>query len=170
MATRKVVGGILLAGDQLLCGQTIKPRSQPGQGCLQERRISQPKIVMRTWVEQLAVCAGPDLVNDSRLQKRDLKVSTDPAFMVERSAKLGGKQVAACSRPEGRGGGRGSHLQIQEHAARHVLAGTRLGEERVERIVTATDRLVGGHLSIGLNAVLQAIQLPASIADLRNSR
>ena len=33
-------------------------------------------------------------------------------------------------------------LQVDEDAPRHVLAGTRLGEERVERIVAATDRLV----------------------------
>ena len=68
------------------------------------------------------------------------------------------------------GGGGGGYLQIQKNAARHVLASTGLGEERVERVVTATDSLVGGHLSIGLDAVLQAIQLPAGIADLRISQ
>ena len=86
---------------------------------------------------------------------------------------------ARCSAPQrekhgarqaGGGGGQGRHLKIQENAARDVLSGTGLGEERVERIVTATDRLVGGHLSIGLDAVLQAIQLPAGVADLRTSR
>ena len=33
-------------------------------------------------------------------------------------------------------------LQIDEDAARHMLSGTRLGEERVERVITTTDSLV----------------------------
>jgi len=93
VATGEVVGGVLLAGDQLL------------------------------GVEQLAVGAGADLVDDGR-------------------------------------------LQVQEDAAGHVLAGTGLREEGVEGIVAAADRLVRGHLAIGLDAVLQAVQLPAGVADL----
>jgi len=59
---------------------------------------------MRTWVEQLAVRAGPDLVNDSGLQKRNFKVSTASRIMAVRSVKLGGKRGAGCSRQEGAGG------------------------------------------------------------------
>ena len=33
-------------------------------------------------------------------------------------------------------------LQVDEDAARHMLSGTRLGEERVERVITTTDSLV----------------------------
>ena len=44
------------------------------------------------------------------------------------------------------------HLQVHEHAARHVLAGAGLGEEGVEGVVAAADGLVGGHLAIGLDA------------------
>ena len=33
-------------------------------------------------------------------------------------------------------------------------------------IVTSADRLVRGHLAIGLDAVLQAVELPAGIAEL----
>ena len=47
-----------------------------------------------------------------------------------------------------------------------MLAGASLAEEGVEGVVTATDGLVGGHLTVGLDAVLQAVQLPAGIADL----
>ena len=128
--------------------------------------------VMRTWVEQLAVRAGPDFVNDSGLQSAMFRFSNCPVYplIVGRTAKHKQSRRTDCSRQEGGGGERSGHLQIQEDAARHVLAGTRLGEERVERIVTATDGLVGGHLSIGLDAMLQAIQLPAGVADLRNSR
>ena len=57
-------------------------------------------------------------------------------------------------------------LEVNEDAARHVLAGTGLGEERVERIVAATNGLVAGHLAIWLDAVFQAEELPARIADL----
>jgi hypothetical protein len=93
VATGVVVGGVLLAGDQLLR------------------------------VEQLAVGARAHLIDDGR-------------------------------------------FQIDEDTARHVLAGTGLAEERIERIVTTTDRLVRRHLTVRLDTVLQAVQLPARIADL----
>ena len=70
-----IVGGVLLAGDELF------------------------------GMEQLPVSSGPDFVDD---------------------------------------GG----FQIDEDGARHVLSGPSLGEERVERVVTATNRLVRGHLSM----------------------
>lgn len=47
-----------------------------------------------------------------------------------------------------------------------MLAGAGLAEESVERVIAASDGGVGGHLAVGLDAVLQAIQLPACIADL----
>ena len=49
-----------------------------------------------------------------------------------------------------------------------MLAGTSLAEEGVEGVVAAADGLVGGHLTVGLDAVLQAVQLPAGIADLHS--
>ena len=57
-------------------------------------------------------------------------------------------------------------LEIDEDAARHVLSCTSLGEEGVEGIIASSDGLVGGHLSVGLDAVLEAVQLPARISDL----
>jgi demethoxyubiquinone hydroxylase (CLK1/Coq7/Cat5 family) len=47
-----------------------------------------------------------------------------------------------------------------------VFASTSFGEKGVEGIVTATDRLVGRHLAIGLNAVLEAEKLPARVTSL----
>ena len=47
-----------------------------------------------------------------------------------------------------------------------MLSGASLAEEGVEGVVAAADGLVGGHLTVGLDAVLQAVQLPACIADL----
>jgi len=93
VTTSEVVGGVLLAADQLL------------------------------GVEQLAVRARAHLVDDRR-------------------------------------------LQVDEDRARDVLAGTRLREEGVEGIVAATDRLVRGHLTIRLDAVLEAEELPARVPDL----
>jgi hypothetical protein len=50
-----------------------------------------------------------------------------------------------------------------------VLASACLAEERAEGVVATTDGLVGGHLTIGLDAMFQAVQLPACIADLNSS-
>jgi hypothetical protein len=50
-----------------------------------------------------------------------------------------------------------------------VLASTSLREEGVERVIATTDGLVGGHLAVGLDAVLEAVKLPAGIAGLDTS-
>mmetsp|Transcript_107744 Transcript_107744/g.270269 ORF Transcript_107744/g.270269 Transcript_107744/m.270269 type:complete len:203 (+) Transcript_107744:277-885(+) len=57
-------------------------------------------------------------------------------------------------------------LKVHKDATRHMLPCARFGEEGVERVVAATDGLVARHLAIGLDAVLQAEELPASITDL----
>ena len=93
MATGEVVGGVLLAGDELL------------------------------GVEELAVGARADLVDDGR-------------------------------------------LQVHHDGAGHVLAGAGLGEEGVEGVVAATDGLVGGHLTVRLDSVLEAEEFPAGVTDL----
>eukprot|EP00916_Digyalum_oweni_P009708 GHVL01016352.1.p1 GENE.GHVL01016352.1~~GHVL01016352.1.p1 ORF type:complete len:468 (-),score=45.07 GHVL01016352.1:77-1480(-) len=57
-------------------------------------------------------------------------------------------------------------LQIDEDGTGDVLASAGLAEEGVEGVITTADGLVGGHLAVRLDAVLQAVQLPAGIADL----
>jgi hypothetical protein len=47
-----------------------------------------------------------------------------------------------------------------------MLASTSLGKERVEGIISAANGFVAWHLTIWLNAVLQAEKLPASIPNL----
>jgi hypothetical protein len=47
-----------------------------------------------------------------------------------------------------------------------VLASASLGEEGVEGIVTSANGLVGRHLAIRLDAVLEAVKLPAGVTDL----
>jgi len=59
-----------------------------------------------------------------------------------------------------------SGLEIEEDSAGDVLASTSLGEEGVEGIVTATDSLIGGHLTVRLNTVLEAEELAAGVTDL----
>jgi hypothetical protein len=60
-------------------------------------------------------------------------------------------------------------LEINEHAARHVLSSAGLRKECVESVVTSTDSLIGRHLAIGLDTVLKAIKLPASVTGLDTS-
>ena len=57
-------------------------------------------------------------------------------------------------------------LEIEEDSAGDVLASTSLGEEGVESIVATTDGLVGRHLTVWLDTVLEAEELPAGVTDL----
>jgi hypothetical protein len=57
-------------------------------------------------------------------------------------------------------------LKIEEDGSGNVLTGTSLGEEGVEGIVTTTDGLIGGHLTVRLNSVLEAVEFPAGVTDL----
>jgi len=57
-------------------------------------------------------------------------------------------------------------LEIEEDASWDVLTGTSLGEEGVESIITATDGLVGWHLTVRLDTVLEAEELPAGVTNL----
>ena len=90
VAASVVVGGVLLAGDELL------------------------------GMEELPVSAGSDLIDDGR-------------------------------------------LEIDEDSSWHVLASPSFGEEGVEGVVSAADGLVGRHLTVRLDTVLEAVKLPASV-------
>merc|ERR1712154_513830 len=57
-------------------------------------------------------------------------------------------------------------FEINEHCARNMLASASLGEEGVEAVVTTADGLVARHLTVRLDAMLQAVQLPTPISDL----
>jgi len=69
----------------------------------------------------------------------------------------------------------GAHLvnhggfEVNHHTTWDVLAGTSLAEECVERIIATANGLVRRHLSIRLNAMLQAEKLPARISNLDTS-
>ena len=57
-------------------------------------------------------------------------------------------------------------LEVDEHAARDVLARAGLREEGVEGVVAAANGLVRRHLPVRLDAVLEAVELPARVAGL----
>merc|ERR1711939_870503 len=59
-----------------------------------------------------------------------------------------------------------SWLEIEVDATGDVFAGASLRKERVEGVVTSTDCLVGGHLAVRLDAMFEAVQLPASVSAL----
>ncbi len=62
-----------------------------------------------------------------------------------------------------------SRLQVDEDGARHVLASARLAEEGIEGVIATSDGFVRRHLPVWLNAVFQAVQLPAGVTDLHAS-
>ena len=55
-------------------------------------------------------------------------------------------------------------LEVHEDGPGHVLARPGLGEEGGEAVVP--EGLVAGHVAVWLDAVLEAVQLPARVADL----
>ena len=57
-------------------------------------------------------------------------------------------------------------LQVDHDGSGHVFPGARLRKEGAEGVVDDALGLAGGHGAIGQDAVLQAIQLPARVADL----
>ena len=57
-------------------------------------------------------------------------------------------------------------FEIEEDGSWDVLAGTSLGEEGVEGVVTTTDGLVRWHLTIRLDTVLKTEEFPAGVTDL----
>jgi hypothetical protein len=57
-------------------------------------------------------------------------------------------------------------LEIEEDGSGDVLTSTSLGEEGVESVITATDGFVRWHLTIRLDSVLEAEELPAGVAAL----
>ena len=49
-----------------------------------------------------------------------------------------------------------------------MLSSAGLTEESVERIVSTADGLVTGHLTVGLDSMLQTVQFPATIPHLNS--
>ena len=59
-----------------------------------------------------------------------------------------------------------SWFQVDKDGAWNVLASSRLAKKGVERVVSSANGLIGGHLSVRLDAMLQTVELPTGIANL----
>jgi hypothetical protein len=59
-----------------------------------------------------------------------------------------------------------SWLQINEYGSWNVFASASFGEEGVERIITTANGFIGRHLSVWLDSVLEAVELPTGITHL----
>ena len=97
----------------------------------------------------------PDGVVPARVVVRGVLLARDELLRVEQVLV----RAAANLVDDGR-------LEVEEDGAGHVLAGARLREERVERIVLDGGRAAIPQNAIGPNAVLKAVELPARVADL----
>ena len=62
-----------------------------------------------------------------------------------------------------------SGLQVDKNSSGDVFSSSSLTEEGVEGIVSSSDGLVTGHLSVRLDPMFQAVKLPAGIANLDTS-
>ena len=59
-----------------------------------------------------------------------------------------------------------SWFQVHENCSGDVFASSGFAEESVERVVSASNGLVGGHLSVRLDTVFKTVQLPAGVSNL----
>lgn len=57
-------------------------------------------------------------------------------------------------------------FQVDKHCSRDVFPGAGFAEEGVEGVVAASDGFVTGHLSVGLKAMFETVELPAGVSDL----
>jgi len=57
-------------------------------------------------------------------------------------------------------------FEIDENSSGDVFTSTSLREEGVESVITTTDGLIGGHLTVRLDTVFQAEKFPAGVTDL----
>ena len=60
-------------------------------------------------------------------------------------------------------------LQVNKHSSRDMLSCSSFREKGVERIISPADGFITWHLTVRLNSMFQAIELPTSITDLGTS-
>ncbi len=62
-----------------------------------------------------------------------------------------------------------SGLQVHKNSPGDVFSSSSLTEEGVEGIISSSESLVTGHLSVRLDPMFQAVKLPAGISNLDTS-
>ncbi|GIX61833.1 uncharacterized protein BcabD6B2_12680 [Babesia caballi] len=132
--------------------QTAEARARAAAHRVEHEESLEPRAVVSQLAD--AVQAGVHDVLSHRVVPACEVVG---GVLLARDELLGVEEVAVGTGPDLVDHGR---LQVDEHAPGHVLPGSGLTEERRERIV-ALDLLVGGHVPIRLDAVLQAKKFPA---------
>jgi len=95
-----------------------------------------------------------DGVMSTSVVVRGILFSTDDLLGVVKLTVSSGSDLVANRR-----------FQIDVYGAWDVLSGAGFAEEGAEGIST-TNGLIGGHLTIGLDAVLKAVQFPAAVTGL----
>merc|ERR1719206_766297 len=133
-------------------------RARAATHCVEKQKALQPRAVIGQSADAIEAQIHdflPDRVMPARVVVRRVLLSADELLGVEQLSVRARAHLV-------------NHrwLQIEEYAARHVLTRARLTEESVEGVITAADGFIRGHLPVGLNAVLEAVQFPARIADL----
>ena len=85
------------------------------------------------------------------------------SILLSRDELLGVEELSVGSSPHfiDHGG-----LQVQEHSSGNVFPSSSLTEEGVESVVSASNGLVRGHLTVRLDAMFQAVKLPARVTNL----
>lgn len=62
-----------------------------------------------------------------------------------------------------------SWLQVHKDGTGYIFSSSSVTEEGGKGVVMATNRLLAWHLTIRLDAMLQAVQLPAGVSHLNTS-
>jgi len=60
-------------------------------------------------------------------------------------------------------------LEVHKHSTRNMFSCSSLTEEGIKGIIASADGFVAWHGPVGLDAMLQAVQLPACISNLHTS-
>ena len=144
-------------------GKTLEEeRAESGSGATSDSVEAEESLETRAVVSELADAVEDevyDLLSDGVVAASVVVGS----ILLAGDDLLGVVQLAVRSRADfiAHGG-----LEVDEDSTGNVLSRTSLGKEGVERIVSAADRVVTGHLAIRLDAVLEAVELPARVTDL----
>jgi len=62
-----------------------------------------------------------------------------------------------------------SRFEIDENCTGNVFASTSLAEEGVKAVVSSSNSLVRGHLTVRLDSMFKAVKLPAGVTNLDSS-
>jgi len=160
---RGVDGELDLGLLSVVDGETLKKeRTETGSGTSSEGMEDHESLKTGTLVSELAD-AVEDKVDDLL---SDGVVTTGVVvggILLSRDELLGVEEVTVRTGTDliDNGG-----LEVDHEAAGNVLAGTSLSEKGVGGLVVGSDGTVGGKLTVGLDSVLEAQELPAGHTGL----